>query len=139
MAEGESEGAVETSALERENAMGGPQFNPPLYRQRYEAVTAACRRLQAAKVCLQPPTWLCCHVSINGVPVPTRGGGYGMCRVQAAAVTDQGEECERAGWSGCAGLPAGGPPAPTKASHHRLCPAQRTASHSSPHARCLVL
>ena len=38
------------SLLEREGAMGGPQFNPPLYRQRYEAVIAACRRLNAAKV-----------------------------------------------------------------------------------------
>ena len=57
MAEGEGEGAAERCALERESAMGGPQFSPPLYKQRYEAVLAACRRLHAAKVASQPATW----------------------------------------------------------------------------------
>lgn len=57
MAEGEGEGAAERCALERETEMGGPQFSPPLYRQRYEAVVAACRRLQAAKVASWPATW----------------------------------------------------------------------------------
>ena len=46
------EGELEAGGdvLENESALRGPQFNPPLYVQRYEAVLAACKQLQAAKV-----------------------------------------------------------------------------------------
>jgi hypothetical protein len=82
MAEGESEGAVGRNALERESAMGGPQFSPPLYRQRYEAVRAACRRLHAAKVASHMAKY------VHTIYVPARGGGRGVCGVQAAAATE---------------------------------------------------
>lgn len=36
--------------LERGGAVGGPQFSPPLYKQRYNAVLSVCGRLHAAKV-----------------------------------------------------------------------------------------
>lgn len=45
---GDDEGGRD--GLEQESAMGGPQFSPALYRQRYEAVLSTCRRLRAAKV-----------------------------------------------------------------------------------------
>ena len=44
--------SAETGAgQEREGELGGPQFHPPLYRQRYEFVLSVCRRLQASRVC----------------------------------------------------------------------------------------
>ena len=52
MMAGVGEVSAETSAgiQEREGELGGPRFTPPLYRQRYEFVLSACRRLQAYRV-----------------------------------------------------------------------------------------
>ncbi|XP_070532724.1 small RNA 2'-O-methyltransferase-like isoform X1 [Ptychodera flava] len=49
-----SERTVETTSeriqLENEGVFGGPKFNPPLYRQRYEAVINIARKYQTKKV-----------------------------------------------------------------------------------------
>ena len=38
-------------AMENETGFGGPKFDPPLYKQRYNTIVALARRLQAKKVC----------------------------------------------------------------------------------------
>lgn len=45
----EVEGELE-ALHEHRGTVRGPQFSPPLYRQRYDAVLSVCRRLHAAKV-----------------------------------------------------------------------------------------
>ena len=111
----------ESATQEKEGELGGPRFNPPLYRQRYEFVVSACKRLKPARVGVHKSPSATCgqYVAENCglASYDNSGCGYGMCGMQAAEATEEGGECEGAGRCGHAGLTAGGPPETSPASH----------------------